>query len=863
MGEVYRARDPRIERDVAIKILPEEISSNASRLQRFEQEARAAGKLNHPNILAIHDVDLQNGMPYVVYELLEGETLRDRVAKGQVGIRKTIDYALQIAHGLAAAHDKGIIHRDLKPDNIFITRDDRVKILDFGLAKLFEGVNETQAQTDVPTRKVNTAPGVVIGTVGYMSPEQVVGERADHRSDIFSLGVVLYEMLSGERPFRGASAVETLNAILKDEPAELPSDRNVQPSIDRVMRRCLEKKPEHRFQSAHDLAFALETVSETSTSTRTQTISGSARTRLLTREHVAWIVAGVLLVVAIAALVAYYRKSTTTSYSSQFLVYPPERSIFSASDLNYPVALSPDGQQLALSISASGQSQIWLRDLRSLDMRPLANTEGAQNPFWSPDGQFIAFFAGRKLKKIPAGGGVATVICDAVPTLNTGTWSSDGTILFTTQELERGILRVDSSGGEPKELLKPDRSRNELLLALPQFLPDGKHFFYIRSYTTQKQPTNVYVASLDGSLNQSLFQAPSRVFYSPPGYVLYVVEGTLVARQFNPSDFKLSGEPMTVVEGVGNFSRTGNAYVSVSANGEVLAYLKGGPTSRLVWLDRAGHEQGTIGEPADYRFLRLSPDGQKLAMNLMNVKDGTTDIWLLDLNRGTPTRLTFQPGMKNGTVWSADGRRIAYAYDRDGPPHLFVKELSDVNEGEMLLAPGEAGPQYPMAWTADGRTLVFRQVSATSRSDIFSLSMDGDHKRTPIVQTPANDSEARLSPDGKWLAYVSDLSGRNEVYVQAFPIAGERSQISNSGGRVPRWSADGRELFYLSADLKLMSVAVNAGAAFEATAPVALFAIAARDFEVAHDGRFLVNTFSGVPAVPISVITNWLGRTRL
>lgn len=862
MGEVYRARDPRIDRDVAIKILPAEISTNASRLQRFEQEARAAGKLNHPNILAIHDVDLHDGMPYVVYELLEGETLRDRIAKGQLGIRKTIDYALQIAHGLAAAHDKAIVHRDLKPDNIFITRDDRIKILDFGLAKLFERLDETQAQTDVPTRKVNTAPGVVMGTVGYMSPEQVVGERVDHRSDIFSLGVVLYEMLSGERPFRGASVVETLNAILKDEPADLPSNRNIQPSIDRVMRRCLEKQPEHRFQSAQDFAFALETVSETSTSTRTRAIEPPPKS-VVTRERVAWLVAGILLVIAVGSLVAYYRKPTGNSYSSQFLIYPPERSFFSSSDLAYPVALSPDGRQLALVISESGGSQIWLRDLSSLAMTRVANTEGAQNPFWSPDGQFIGFFAGRKLKKIAVREGVVTVICDAVPNFNSGTWNTDGTILFTTQELERGILRVDANGGEPTGVLKPDRSRNELFLAWPQFLPDGKHFCYVSSYRTQKQPANVYIASLDGSYNQPLFASPSRVFYSPAGYLLYVVDGSLVARRFNTTNLKLEGEPITVVEEVGNFSRTGNAYVSVSANGDVLAYVKGGPTSRLLWVDRSGHEQGSVGEPADHRYLRLSPDGQKLAMNLMNVKDGTTEIWVVDLNRGTPTRLTFQPGMKNGTVWSADGQRIVYAYDRDGPPHLFTKALSDTNEGEMLLPAGEAGPQYPIDWTPDGRFLIFREVSPRTRSDIFLLSMDAEHKKTPLVQTPAGDTEGRLSPDGKWFAYVSDVSGRPEVYVQAFANPTERSQISNSGGRVPRWSGDGRELFYLSPDQKLMSVAVNAESKFTTKAPVPLFTIEAREFEVARDGkRFLVNTFSGVPAVPISVIANWSSKAK-
>lgn len=369
MGEVYRARDPKIERDVAIKVLPDEFSTHSARLQRFEQEVRAAGRLNHPNILAIHDVDLHNGTPFVVYELLVGETLRERFADGRLNSRKIVDYTLQIAHGLAAAHDKGIVHRDLKPENIFITDDDRVKILDFGLAKLFESMDHGQAQTDVPTRKVHTSPGTVMGTVGYMSPEQVLGEQVDHRSDIFSLGIVLYEMLCGERAFQRPSAVETLNAILKEDPPELSNRNVIQPSVERVVRRCLEKKPEQRFQSARDFAFALETVSESTRPTGLPPQIGTHKRRP-TREHLAWIIAGVLLLAVILLSFAYYQKPSSVSYSSQFLIYPAERSTFVSSDLTYPVAVSPDGRHLALSISSAGEVRIWLRPIDSMTATP-------------------------------------------------------------------------------------------------------------------------------------------------------------------------------------------------------------------------------------------------------------------------------------------------------------------------------------------------------------------------------------------------------------------------------------------------------------------------------------------------------------
>lgn len=864
MGEVYRARDPKIERDVAIKVLPQEFSGHPNRLQRFEQEVRAAGRLNHPNILAIHDVDLHNGTPFVVYELLVGETLREMLTEGSISSRKAIDYTLQIAHGLAAAHDKGIVHRDLKPENIFITKDDRVKILDFGLAKLFESLDESESQTDVPTRKINTTPGTVMGTVGYMSPEQVLGEEVDHRSDIFSLGIVLYEMLSGVRPFQGPSHVETLNAILKEDPPELSSvNGNVQPSIDRVMRRCLEKKSARRFQSVQDFAFALETLSESTRSSPAAVHLGGGK-RWFTREYLAWSIAGLLLLAVILAIVAFYRKQpSTVSYSSHFLIYPDEQTAFRASDLTYPVAVSPDGRHLALSISTAGPLQIWLRPIDSLNGTPIANTEGGVNPFWSPDGQFIGFFANGKLKKVSVNGGVATVICDAAPTVNHATWNKDGTILFTSGQLDLGILRVEASGGTPISLIKPDSARGELLLAWPQFLPDGKHFLYHRGYRNQDKPATVYVGSLDSTESKPVFEISSKVFYSPLGYVLYVVDGTLVARQFDVSAFKVSSEPIALVEGVGNFSRTGNSYFSVSADGRVVAYLRGGVASRLVWMDRSGREEGTLSIPAEYTFLRFSPDGQRLVLNITNAKDGTRDIWMMDLSRGTSTRLTLQAGMKNGPIWSPDGRQIVYAYDKDGPPHLFRKALGDTGEGEMLLPPAEAGPQLALDWTPDGRFIIFTEFSNKTGFDVWAVSLDGDKKRVPLVQTGFIDNEARVSPDGKWLAYGSNSSGRREIYVQAFENPSDRWQISTAGGRGPRWSPAGDELYYLSTDQKLMSVAVKTKPTFQAKPPVALFSIEARDFDISRDGkRFLFATTLGAPASPIGVITNWVARVK-
>ena len=522
MGEVYRARDPNIDRDVAIKVLPHDVSTDSKRLQRFEQEARAAGRLNHPNILAIHDVALHNGLPFVVYELLEGETMRERLTDGPLGNRKVIDYALQIAHGLAAAHAKGIVHRDLKPENIFITKDGRLKILDFGLAKLFEGFNESERQTDITTRKINTSPGAVMGTVGYMSPEQVRGEHVDHRSDIFALGVVVYEMIYGERAFQGASHIETLNAILKEEPLSLPARSQIQPAVERVMRRCLEKRPEQRFQSACDVAFALEAVAEPSQSTVPLTAEQLSKPSWRKREYLAFGIAAILFLVVIALLFLLSRRTSTNPSASQFLVYPPENSVLSGLDLPSPVAVSPDGQVLALVLNTGSQTRIWVRRLDSLTPQPLANTEGAQNPFWSPDGRFIGFFAEGKLKKIAAGGGVPFVICDVPPNANSGTWNREDTILFTSGLIEKGILRVNANGGEPVQVTTIDQSKHELAHFWPHFLPDDRHFLYLVLTTHTDVPFSVYVASLDSNDKKQLPNVRSRAIYAPPGYLLYL-----------------------------------------------------------------------------------------------------------------------------------------------------------------------------------------------------------------------------------------------------------------------------------------------------------------------------------------------------
>src|SRR5712692_4264261 len=570
MGEVYRARDEKLNRDVAIKVLPATLSQNADRLRRFEQEAQAAGALNHPNILAVYDVGTHDGAPYVVSELLEGESLKERLGDGPLAQRKTIDYAVQIAHGLAAAHGKGIVHRDLKPDNLFITKDDRIKILDFGLAKLVEPIGEGVGQTEIATRRVQIDPGTVMGTVGYMSPEQVHGYHVDHRSDICSFGAVLYEMLCGRRAFHGDSAVETLNAILKEEPPELTTtNRNIVPALERVVWHCLEKSPERRFQSATDIAFALEAISGSSgVSGQTMTAMASLPVRSRIRKQLPWIIAALLALALIAALplVFLYLRNAPASRPNvvRSMIPPPENA-----HLLYfnEMAVSPDGLRLAfVAIGANGVTSLWLRPLAALSAQPLAGTEGASLPFWSPDSRFIGFFADGKLKKIDAAGGPPQTLCDA-PSGRGGTWNRDGVIVFAP-DIFSALYRVSAAGGAPAPL-PLDKSRKEKVQHFPCFLPDGRHFIYRAGMTTayaRDEGNGIYAGSLDSSEYKLILRADTYAVYAS-GHLLFWRDGALMAQPFDAQSLQLSGEAVPVAEQVQMSLTEVRAVFSASENG--------------------------------------------------------------------------------------------------------------------------------------------------------------------------------------------------------------------------------------------------------------------------------------------------------
>ena len=860
MGEVYRARDEKLNRDVAIKVLPAALSQDADRLRRFEQEAQAAGALNHPNILAVYDVGMHDGAPYIVSELLEGEELREQLNDGSLPQRKALDYAQQIAQGLAAAHERGITHRDLKPENLFVTTDGRVKILDFGLAKLRPLRNES-VSSEIDTRKQITDPGTVMGTVGYMSPEQVRGHEADHRSDIFSFGSILYEMLAGQRAFRRDTMAETMTAILKEEPPEL-SETNAKISLplEKIVRRCLEKKPERRFHSAHDLAFAIESLSGTATS------SGQTLTRRLTTlstrsritKHLPWIVAGVLFIALLAALpfvISSLRRAPVDMTVTRVSVLPPEKSTVGT------LTVSPDGRRLAfIATDATGKTLLWVRPLDALVAQPLAGTDDAIHPFWSPDSRFIGFFAGAKLKKIEVTGGSPSTLCNALNGRG-GAWNRDDVIVFAP-DFGSGLSRVSAAGGEPSPVTTLDSSRQESTHRFPQFLPDGRHFLYF-ARSIQPENSAIYVSSLDQPQAKRIISTDTNVAYAPPGYLLFQREGTLMAQAFDAASLALTGAPFRVAEQLGYLRLNSEAYFSVSETG-VLVYQSGNAgKTQLVWFDRSGKQLGAPGPPGEYSFPALSPDEKRVAIDRDDPQTGTFDIWLLDLARGIPSRFTFYPGIDVYPVWSPDGSRIVFGSNRDGAWSLYQKSSSGAGSEEAMLKSGER--KCPSDWSLDGRFILYTQTSPDTLWDLWVIPLFGDRQPIPFLQTKFNEVNGVFSPDGKWIAYQSDDSGSYQVWVQSFP-AGSKWQVSSEGGSWPRFRRDGKELFYLAANGKLMAVEVKANTSgLEFSAPKPLFDTHTTDrYAVTADGqRFLINTpVEESASAPITVILNWTAEAK-
>ena len=857
MGEVYSARDSQMNRNVAIKILPDEFSSNAERLRRFELEVQATGRLNHPNILVVYNVESYNGTPYIVCELLEGETLRERLRGGALSSRKAVEYALQIANGLAAAHAKGIVHRDLKPDNIFITDDGYVKILDFGLAKLVTPLGASEDQTDVATRRVQTDPGAVMGTAGYMAPEQVRGHSVDHRADIFSFGAVFYEMLSGRRAFHGDSAIETLNAILKHEPQDLiGTNPNIAPGLDRVVSHCLEKKPERRFQAANDIAFALESLSGASSlSSQQRTVTDSvAPSRSWSRERIIWLAACIiLLAIAVALAFSLFSRPQAKTHAVQLALSTPQ-------NLTRPsnVTVSPDGLHVAF-VATDIKRELWVRSLDGSNAQALPGTDDAVSPFWSPDSRYLGYFANGKLYKIDLGGGRPQLLCD-VPEMAGGAWNRDGVILFAGPQ---GLSRISAQGGTPALATKIDAT--EEAHRWPYFLPDGRHFLFLGDAGTTENH-HIRVGSLDSQQSQTLFSAITRVAYAPPGYLLYISQGALVAQPFDADKLRLSGEPTVLAESIAVIGDNHAFDFSVSETG-VLAYQTSSRKTQLAWFDRSGKNVGKVGEPDAIFSLSLAPDGKRALISLLDADGRPSDVWMIDLARGTRSRLTFDPLSDTDGIWSPNGQQIVFSSNRNGNGYtnLFMTSPNaSGNDQKLELLDAD---EIPTSWSPDGQHILTNRW-VNGRETIWQRRPEAGEGK-PVLQSNAFGQVGGVfAPNGRFFAYMSSESGKYDVYVQTFPPSGPKWSISSGGGAFPIWRNDGREMFYFALDGTLMSVDVKTDGTFESGTPKQLFKTSVQPtsgmpYAVNADGtRFLLSAPAEQTSTPLIVVLNWTARLK-
>jgi Tol biopolymer transport system component len=852
MGEVYKARDTRLERTVAVKVLPSHMSASTEVRQRFEREAKTISQLSHPHICALYDVGREGETEYLVMEYLEGETLSERLAKGPLPLEQTLRYGVEIADALDKAHRQVIVHRDLKPGNVMLTKSG-VKLLDFGLAKAMAPATEKSSLTSLPTQQNLTQEGTILGTFQYMAPEQLEGKDADARTDIFALAAVLYEMATGKKAFSGASQASLITAIMSSEPPSISAFQPMTPpALDRVVRTCLAKDPEDRWQSAHDVASELKWIGEGSQAGAPAVVVS----RRKNRERLAWSAAAMLALAAILASIGYVRRAPQALEPVRFEIFPPAKGVFN--NLDAPVTVSPDGRQVVFGVrDETGRSFLWIRSLGSLESRRLEETEDGYDPTWSPDGRSIAFVNSGKLLRIPASGGPVQAICD----MSDGrgqSWNRENVILLTTNGGASPILRVPASGGTPVPVTALDKSRGETGHWRPRFLPDGRHFlFLIRS--TQPQRSGMAIGSLDSKEIVHLPGIDIAASWSQPGLVLFVRDRTLLAQPLDMSRLRLSGDPFPVAKDVDYAQTWGAAAFSSSDNG-VLTYQSGGRAiRRLMWFDRSGKELGALGDPGEYRQdPHISPDGRRVVAMRTDPESRSADLWIFDVARGVSSRLTFAPSLEEYPVWSPDGGSVVYDSNPDGVGDIYRRSAAGTGSDELLLkSPDWKSPQD---WSRDGRWVAYEVANPKTRIDLWLLPMSGDKKPVPLLVTPFSEREARFSPDGKWFAYTSDESGKRDVYVQPFPPTGAKWQISVGGGTTPRWRGDGQELLYVAPDYMRKSVVIKTEPAFEAGVPKDLFKTPnSWGSDVSPDGqRFLVNMPAGDnPPSPITVVLNW------
>jgi eukaryotic-like serine/threonine-protein kinase len=885
MGEVYRARDVKLGREVALKVLPEAFACDADRMARFQREAKVLASLNHPNIAAIYGLEDSGTTHALVMELVEGPTLADRIKQGPVPIDEALRIAKQICEALEYAHERGIVHRDLKPANIKVTNDDAVKVLDFGLAKAIEGDPSSLDISSSPTMsRMATMQGVLLGTAAYMSPEQAKGKSVDRRADIWAFGCVLYEMLTGKMTFTGETVTDTLAAVIRAEPdwSLLPTATPLRIRV--LLQRCMQKDPKQRLQAIGDARISIDEIlsgAPEPLSAAAQPAATAPAPAPLWRRALPWAAATVLAIVASAFALVYLREGSTHEQSIASSISAPPKVSFAFSPSPYGTpALSPDGARLVCpGRGADGKESLWLRPLDSLDARQLPGTDAATFPFWSPDSQQIGFFQGAELKKIDVTGGPPVTICDA-ENARGGTWSHTGTIVFAPQPaaaatstgLGAPLLQVPASGGTPSAIASRKVSGAGFSNRWPVFLPDGRHFLYLSGnvYAPGSSQLGIYIGELGSSEVKFLVYADSDALYAAPGYLLFLRGGTLMAQRFDAGDQELKGGAFPVGENVGSPQAYRLGLFSVSQTGLLVYGSAPGVAGQLVWLDAAGKRSGTAGPPG-VSYARLSPDGKLLAYSLADVvKVFSGDIWIEDLARGVQTRFTFGP-LGIAPVWSPDGSRIVYASAGKTFLSLFVRNSSGAGDPEPLST-GNERFQAPTDWSRDGRYILFDAVT-DKRETIWAAPLFGDRKPFRYLQSQFDVGEGVFSPDGRWIAYVSDESGNEEVYVSSFPDAGSKWQVSQAGGVSPQWTRDGSALYYVAPGGKMMEVGVREnGSAVEMGAPRQLFqdemllASAAEDnsgYSVSPDGkRFLVDESDRSNADPLTLVTNWQAEIK-
>jgi serine/threonine protein kinase len=867
MGEVYRARDVRLDRTVAVKVLASHLSSSPELKQRMEREARAISALNHPHICQLYDIGSQNGTDYLVMEFLEGETLAERLRKGAIPLPEVLKIGIAVAEALAVAHRSGIVHRDLKPGNIMLTQGG-AKLMDFGLAKALGMQTAAPGSGAAPPSFTAAATlsgpspltpltmaGSIIGTIQYMSPEQIEGKEADARSDIFAFGAVLYEMVAGKRPFSGKSQISLASSILESDPAPISAVKpQIPPACEHVVATCLQKNPEERYQSATDIKLELQWIAADKSSPAAAPVT-PAPSR--SRERLGWAAALVAAIVLTGSAALFFYHPAQSAPSMRSVINPPDKAhINLTGDTAGPPVLSPDGSAIVFAASgADGKTTIWVRPANSLDARPLPETDNAIFPFWSFDSRSIAFFADGKLKVVDLSGGSAQIIADA-PFGRGGAWGADGIIVYSPATQDR-LYRVSANGGTPAPVTTVDTSQHSSH-RWPSFLPDGKHFLYLA--INHQVPANdaIYYASVDGSVNKPLFKSQANAIYAD-GYILFARNEQLLAQAFNPSSGAISGEPQPLVRGVVNDSVTWHMDASASNDG-LLIYGSGGSGSvDLLWMDRATKQLSTIsGNLGNLKAASVSPQGDRIALE---ISTGTSDVWVLDLARGTRTRLTFDSAGNHGPQWSPDGKWIVYNSGRNGRSQIFRKPSDGSGAEEELLADDQI--VMPSDWSHDGK-YIFYQRGVPGTQDIWALRLEGDRKPFLVVPTTPKTLRtlAKLSPNERWLAYTSNESGSIENYVVAFNGGHGKWQVSVNGGLDPSWSRDGSELYYVDTANSICAVPVKeVGGALQFGAPqtlVSSWSTPSAFYQVSPEGKkILLYHVSQQVSDSVTVVTNF------